>query len=205
MNASQFRRISSDMAKRYGRMERGDEGYYAHILFALEGNSVKIHRLNPSTKDYDLEGAIYLLLHKINGYIEGHEVDVSDFETDDNKLYFDALSHACDPFYNKDIMESLHQITSGFPEDPYNVNDDEKAMVEDYFELPVLCLLRIIDTIVKMSKYGSEGYFEFMDYFIGAKIPHDSKMDFAVQIPAIMVDPNKVDMDEIEKLSKDKS
>ena len=71
------------------------------------------------------------------------------------------------------IKDSDMSKTHNFIFDP-----SDKNLMERYYMLPVRCLLRINDTIVKMLKdIGSDGYFEFMEYWIGSKIARDLEMN----------------------------
>ena len=79
------------MAKKFGKVDKGDEGIYAPLLYPMEGNVVKIHRAHPSTNDFSLQEGIHIVLHKVDGYLKGEEVDVKDFMNKENMLYANAL------------------------------------------------------------------------------------------------------------------
>ena len=180
MNLYTFRKISSEMANMFGKMRKGDEGDYAFLLFPMEENVLKINRLHPTSDSFRMHEAIFLVLHKIKGYLTNTEIDVELFKNEDNIRLMNALLFSFDPFYNKEVMHILKEHDGKY----FDPNDIDK--LKKYFTMPVQCLLRIEDTVKKMGKqFGSNGYFEFLEYFMGEKVPHDKKMNFSVEIQSV--------------------
>ena len=79
---------------------------------------------------------------------------------------------AFDPFTNDEIMEILR------PEMQEAEND--KEALYQYYKLPIMCLLRIKDSIDLWEKNsGANGYFDFIEGYMGAEIQGD-EMKFSV-------------------------
>ncbi len=98
-------RISSRMAKVFGSMPKGQEEVYAFMLISLEGNLLKLHRMNNKRTGRNALEAIHVCLLKIDGYLTSTEYDFTGFITDDNKPFVDGLLTGFDPFTNPQIYE----------------------------------------------------------------------------------------------------
>ena len=117
------------------------------------------------------------MFHRINGYLTGEQPDVKRFESPENTRLRDAILYSFDPFTNEEVKEAL-SIDSEL-----NLNDNDT--LEKYFREPVQCVRRIYESVETWEKRsGRNGYFEFIESYMGSKIDHDDKMTFSV-----MVDP----------------
>lgn len=177
MNQNQFEMIIRRMEQRYGRIHKGDEEIHAMMLFPIESNLLKVHRKYPESNSRRLKEAICLVFHRINGYLTGEQPDVARFETPENTRLRDAMLYSFDPLSNVDVKEALSVDSELY------LND--RGTLEKYFREPVQCVRRIYDSVETWEKRsGSNGYFEFIEGYMGAKISEDDKMTFSV-----MVDP----------------
>ncbi len=78
-----------------------------------------------------------------------------------------ALLMAFDPFTNEEIKELLDM--------PMDL-----ARLHEYYKLPVMCLLRLKDSIDTWEKReGANGYFNFIERYIGTQV-EGSEMMFYV-------------------------
>ena len=79
---------------------------------------------------------------------------------------------ACDPYTNAEIKAVLRE----------HLQEGEftQEMLRDYYTVPVMCLLRIKDSIDLWKKRGgSNGYFQFIEEYMGDKIK-GTEMKFSV-------------------------
>ena len=54
--------------------------------------------------------------------------------------------------------------------------------LHEYYKEPVMCLLRIKDSVDTWEKRGGpDGYFDFIEQYMGAQI-NDDKMNYSVMI-----------------------
>lgn len=173
MNKYQFEQISRTMERRYGKMEKGEEDIYAMGLYPMESNLLKIWRKYPESNSRRLEEAIPLVLYAIKNNTDEEKVDVGAFESLANIRLRDAMLAAFDPFSNEEIREVLEANT--------DMNMDDKETLKEYYRLPVRCILRIKDSVeLWLKKRGSNGYFDFLEEWIGEKVPDDDKMNYSI-------------------------
>ena len=177
MNQNQFELIIRRMEQRYGRIRKGDEEAHAMMLFPIESNLLKVHRNYPESNSRRLKEAICLVFHRINGYLTGEQVDVKRFESPENIRLRDAILYSFDPFFNEEVNDVL-SMNSEF-------DLSNKDALDEYFKEPVQCVRRIYESVERLEKQaGSNGYFEFIESYMGTQINRDDKMTFSV-----MVDP----------------
>ena len=175
MNQNQFEMIIRKMEQRYGRIHKGDEEVHAMMLFPMESNLLKVHRKHPDSNSRRLREAIYLTLHTINGYLTGEQPDVKRFENPENLRLRNAMLYSFDPFTNDEVRDALSVDSE------LDLND--KNALEKYFKEPVQCVRRIYDSVETWEKRsGSNGYFEFIEGYMGSKISRDDKMTFSVRV-----------------------
>ncbi len=154
MQIYQFERIIPRMAKEYGKMRKGEEDKYAALLYAMESNALAAHRINPRANSLRMSEAIALVLFDIQAEVTGEAQDVEEFRTEENGVLEQALRMALDPNANPKLAQDLGPMTR-----------DE---LRDYVKVPVMCLLRIKDSIdLWERKNGSDGYFTFLESAIG--------------------------------------
>ncbi|MBO5354027.1 MAG: hypothetical protein J6A77_12100 [Lachnospiraceae bacterium] len=163
MQQYQFEKIYSEMEKEFGKIKSGTEEDYLLMLLAMEGNALKIRRKYPAANSRRLKEAITLTLFKIKGYYTAASYDTDKFRDENNERLEYAILMAFDPFTNPEIkekMEAEHML------DLENLDE-----LHSYFKEPVMCLLRIKESIEFLEKKnGSDGYFDFIENHIGYRI-----------------------------------
>ena len=171
----QFERIYSQMEKEFGKIRKGEEEVYSMLLLPLEGNVLKIHREFPLSNSRRLREAIALVLFYIKEKCTGEKSDTGKFRNEDNEKLEKALLMAFDPYTNEEVMELLKQQTQA--------DELTQDMLKDYYKLPVMCLLRIKDSIDTWEKQaGADGYFDFVESYMGSQIK-GTEMKFTIMSP----------------------
>jgi hypothetical protein len=177
MQLYQFERIYSQMEKEFGKMRKGEEDAYAMLLLPLEGNALKAHREFPSSNSRRLREAIALVLFDIKERCTGEKADTGKFRNEDNEKLEKALLMAFDPYTNAEVMELLKQQEK--------TEELLREMLKNYYKLPVMCLLRVKDSIDTWEKrFGANGYFEFIESYMGSQIK-GSEMNFTLMSPGL--------------------
>lgn len=177
MQLYQFERIYSQMEKEFGKMRKGEEEVYSMLLLPLEGNALKVHREFPSSNSRRLREAIALVLFDIKERCTGEKVDTGKFRNEDNEKLERALLMAFDPYTNVEVMELLKQQE--------NTEKLSQEMLKSYYKLPVMCLLRIKDSIDTWEKRsGADGYFDFIESYMGSQIK-GTEMNFTLMSPGL--------------------
>ena len=177
MQLYQFERIYSQMEKEFGKMGKGDEGLYSMLLLPLEGNALKVHREFPSSNSRRLREAIALVLFDIKERCTGEKANTGQFRNEDNEKLEKALLMAVDPYTNMEVMELLKQQTQ--------TGEITLEMLKSYYKIPVMCLLRIKDSIDTWEKQaGADGYFDFIESYMGSKIKgNEMKFTIMCELP----------------------
>ena len=177
MQLYQFERIYSQMEKEFGKMKKGEEETYSMLLFPLEGNVLKVHQQFPASNSRRLREAIALVLFDIKERCTGEKIDTGKFRNEDNEKLEKALLMAFDPYTNVEVMELLKQQE--------NTEELSQEMLKDYYKLPVMCLLRIKDSIDTWEKRsGANGYFDFIEGYMGSQIK-GTEMNFTIMSPGL--------------------
>ena len=172
MQLYQFERIYSQMEKEFGKLRKGEEEVYSMLLLPLEGNALKVHREFPSSNSRRLREAIALALFDIKERCTGEKADTVKFRNEDNEKLEKALLMAFDPYTNAKVMELLNQQTEA--------EELTQEMLKSYYKLPVMCLLRIKDSIDTWEKQsGADGYFDFIEDYMGSQI-QGTEMNFTL-------------------------
>lgn len=167
MERYQFEKIYTQMEKEYGKIRKGQEEAHSMLLFALEGNALKTYRENKGSNSRRLREAIALALYDIKSRCDGAEYNTGAFRDEDNSRLEKALLMAFDPFTNEEIQEIIGQAA-------------EPEQLQEYYKEPVMCLLRIKESIDIWEKQaGSNGYFNFLEGYMGHMIKGD-KMTYAI-------------------------
>ena len=175
MQLYQFERIYSQMEKESGKMRKGEEEVYSMLLLPLEGNALKVHREFPSSNSRRLREAIALALFDIKERCTGEKADTTKFRNEENEKLEKALLMAFDPYTNMEVMELLKQQE--------NTEELSQEMLKSYYKLPVMCLLRIKDSIDTWEKRsGADGYFDFIESYMGSQIK-GNEMNFTIMGP----------------------
>ena len=163
MQLYQFEKIYSQMEKEFGKIRKGEEEKYAMLLFPMEENALKTYRQYPTSNSRRLKEAIALVLFDIKEKYTGEIFDTQNFRNDDVERLEKALLMAFDPYTNSEIMELLKK----------QLQTDEltQEMLKNYYKCPVMCLLRIKDSVDMWEKRsGTNGYFEFLESYMGSHI-----------------------------------
>ena len=151
------------MEKEFGKIRKGEEEKYSMLLFPMEENALKTHRQYPTSNSRRLKEAIALVLFDIKEKYTGEIFDTQNFRNDDVERLEKALLMAFDPYTNSEIMELLKK----------QLQTDEltQEMLKNYYKCPVMCLLRIKDSVDMWEKRsGTNGYFEFLESYMGSHI-----------------------------------
>ena len=151
------------MEKEFGKIKKGEEEKYSMLLFPMEENALKTYRQYPASNSRRLKEAIALVLFDIKEKYTGEIFDTQNFRSDDVERLEKALLMAFDPYTNSEIMELLKK----------QLQTDEltQEMLKNYYKCPVLCLLRIKDSVDMWEKRsGTNGYFDFVESYMGSHI-----------------------------------
>ena len=172
MNTQQFEQIARTMERRYGKIKKGDEERFAMMLFPMESNLLKVWRRHPDSNSHRLDEAILLALHTVKSRTDEGDADTQKYETAENMRLKDALLAAFDPEANAEIMDVIKEA---------GVDWGNKDEIYEFYQVPVMCMLRIRDSVQHWSKrMGSDGYFQFLNEYLGDKVPNDDKMNYSV-------------------------
>lgn len=172
MDSQQFGQIARTMERRYGKVKKGDEERFAMMLFPMESNLLKVWRRHPDSNSRRLDEAILLALHAIKNRTDEGDADIRKYETVENRRLKEALLAAFDPESNEEIKAVVKE--AGF-------DWESKDEVYEFYRVPVMCMLRIRDSVQHWSKrMGSNGYFEFLEGYLGNKVPDDDEMNYSV-------------------------
>lgn len=172
MQLYQFEKIYSQMEKEFGKVRKGEEEGYAMLLLPMEGNALKTHREFPASNSRRLKEAIALVLFDIKERCTGEVINTEKFRNEENEKLEKALLMAFDPYTNEEVMKLVLQ----------EKEDKELTpnVLKGYYKLPVMCLLRIKDSIETFEKKaGSNGYFEFIEGYMGSQIK-GTEMDYTI-------------------------
>ena len=172
MQLYQFERIYLQMEKEFGKMRKGEEEIYSMLLLAMEGNALKVHREFPASNSRRLREAIALALFNIKERCSGGKEDTGKFRNEDNEKLEKALLMAFDPYTNAEVMGLLKQ--------QWQKEEITREMLKSYYKFPVMCLLRIKDSIDTWEKQsGADGYFDFIESYMGSQIK-GTEINFAL-------------------------
>ncbi len=169
-------RISSRMAKQFGKIKRGEEEDYDMLLLPMEGNLLKLHRKQKKLNGHRVLEAIHIVLLKVDGYLRDVDYDFSAVATAENMSLADAFLLAFDPFSREEIMN--------IAKDNFDLNTTQG--LKEYYKVPVICLLRIEQSVEMWTKkWGMYGYFEFFEETMGSLVAHNDEMDFSIHMSDI--------------------
>ena len=168
MQLYQFEKIYSQMEREFGKIRKGEEETYAMLLLPMEGNVLKIHREFPESNSRRLREAIALVLFDVKGNCSGEKYDTGNFRNEENERLEKALLMAFDPYTNEELKEQ------------FQVDMLSQGQVKEYYRFPVMCLLRIKESIDTWEKHsGSDGYFDFIEGCMGREIT-GKDMNFSI-------------------------
>lgn len=164
-------KIHSKMKKTFGDITDKEEDYES-LLFTMESNMIKVKRRNPQCTSRRVHEAINMALLTVDSYFESKVYEFGSYETEANRLLYDALLYSFDIFTNpeaKMLAESMYNLES-------------KDGLIEYFTVPVRCLLRIQKSVkLWIREMGTDGYFEYiMDVFESQIDTSNTKLNFTV-------------------------
>ena len=175
VNQYQFDKICDQMKKEYGMVKKGEEEKHAMMFLPMEGNLLKTHRANPSSNSRRLLEAIPLALLRIKSYLTCEEINVARFQSTDNERLVHALLMAFDPFTNEDIRGVLEH------EKIIDLTDIDR--LKAFYHEPIICMLRIKDSVdVWEKQMGSDGYFTFMEEYMGSSFLQEEELQFSIYL-----------------------
>ncbi len=144
----------------------------------MEGNVLKIHREFPESNSRRLREAIALALFDVKGNYSGEKYDTGNFRNEENERLEEALLMAFDPYRNKEIMELLKK--------QFQVDTLSQEQVKEYYKIPVMCLLRIKESVDTWEKHsGSNGYFDFIEGYMGREITGND-MNYSIMSSGVL-------------------
>lgn len=118
-----------------------------------------------------------MVLFDIKEKYTGEMADIGKFRNEDNEKLEKALLMAFDPYTNVEVMELLKQQTQ--------TEELTQEMLKSCYKLPVMCLLRIKDSIDTWEKRsGADGYFDFIEGCMGSQIK-GTEMKFTIMSPGL--------------------
>ena len=166
MQQYQFDKIFSQMAKEFGKIPKGEEDFHTIMIHSIESNLLKTYRKYPSSNSRRLQEAIALVLFDIKSKCTGEEFALDNFRNEDNERLEYAILMAFDPFTNEELRAQIPK--------EWNLDLSDQKILHDLYEEPVICLLRIKESVdIWGKKMGSNGYFEFAESYMGPLITGD--------------------------------
>ena len=146
-------RVISRAKKDYGFIERGSEDFYNPQLDYLEHWIYEIYEEIP-INDRELKEVIEMIIYDIKSIVEDKSYDYKDIRSYEQCRFAYNLEYIFNPFVNSNIK----------------LNEDGKENIKDVFTLPVMCLLRIYDSIEFWNKrYGKNGYYKMLEEYVFPK------------------------------------
>ncbi|MBQ9008074.1 MAG: hypothetical protein IJ088_01910 [Clostridia bacterium] len=122
-----------------------------------------------------MEEAILLVLHELNGRLTGTKPDTAKFETPANTRLRHVLLSAFDPETSEEIRDGLKE---------HHVDLEDPFWAKAYYGEYIICLLRILESVQNLTKQmGSNGYFTFLESFMGDKVEDNLSLNRTVAIP----------------------
>ncbi|GEM_PF-283311 len=176
INSYKFHQVASGMKKEYGSIRKGEEDDYLFELLPMEQAILKFyvkseHRI---ISDMKVMEAIKICLFRIRGYLAGVRYDFGKLVEPESMELADYLAKTFDPF----LVEEIRAIAAQH----YGIENNEG--LRKFFEIPVKCLIRILDSVEDHSRMGVRGYLEFINGLIGSKTDlDDDNVHFYIRIP----------------------
>lgn len=169
MQKYQFEKVYKTMKKEFGNIRKGEEDPYYALMYAMEGNALKVQRKNPKSNSYRMKEAITLVLWDIWNQLSDEITEVDEFRNEDNSKLEYALLMAFDPYTNQDIQDYIDQEIKDFD-------------LRKHYTCPVRALLRIRESIdIWEKRMGSDGYFKMYERDFGKLFSKDDEeMKFAI-------------------------
>lgn len=175
MQRHQFDKVYSQMAEDFGTLDTYGDEAYVPIMFSIEGNALKVHRMYPQSNSRRLRDAIGLALFDVKERYTGVHAETKRFRNKDNERLEQAILMAFDPFTNDEVADAMQ----GY----YGTSDLAPEALKAYYAMPIRCLLKLKESIDLWEKrLGSDGYFDFIEDYMGDKVTGE-EMNYSVAVP----------------------
>jgi hypothetical protein len=176
INSYKFHHIPSEMKKEFGSIRKGTEKEYLNELLPIEQAILKFHMQSKhgGINDLRVMEAIKICLLRIRGYLAGVRYDCGKLAEPESVELADHLAKTFDPFLVQEIRDIATQH--------YDIDSIEG--LRRFFEIPVRCLLRILDSVEDRSRMGARGYLEFIRGQIEIYTAlEDPNVHFSIRLP----------------------
>ena len=184
MNRSQFERIQKVMTREFGKMRKSEEDMCIQAVFPMESNALRVHRRYPDSHSRQMRIALLLVLYDLRTRYAGETYDLSDFRNEANERLEHAVLTAFDPFTNPEVRAVL--------EDSFGTKVDTPEFLKEYYTIPIKGILRTIQSVDQWTKMaGSNGYFEFIEQYMGHMV-RGTDMAFSIVVPENMLSDSDV-------------
>ena len=167
-----MKRILSRVEKEFGKImvmmieefiERGTEENYNPQLNYIEHAIYDLQLVIPIS-DYELQEIIPAVIYDLKGYIDNKIYDYSDILDERLIRFAKELEYLFNPFINEEIK----------------INELAKNDLKGLFNLPIICLHRINDSIdFWRNMYGKNGYFRMLEEMV-VPIMHIGEFPYAL-------------------------
>lgn len=148
-------RVISRAKKEFGTIIRGTEEEYNPGLGYLEHAIYEIYTENPIT-DTELKEVIEMIIYDLKGKIDNIEYDYKNIRKVNQIEFAKDLEQLFNPFINENIKKNLKQI-----------NLDNSDDLRKLFTFPIMCLLRIYDSIDFWNNHkGKNGYYRMLEELV---------------------------------------
>lgn len=166
-----MKRILSRTEKEFGKIERGTEEDYNPQLDYIEHAIYDVY-FKLQITDYELQEAIPVIIYDLKTYIDNREYDYEDIT--DKKVI--------------KIAKELEKLFNPFINSEIKINKLAKEDLKGLFTLPIICLVRIYDSITFWrERYGKNGYFKMLEEMV-LPIKHIGNFPYALEEKYLMED-----------------
>ena len=119
-----------------------------------------------------------MTLFDIKGNYSREKYDTDNFRNKENGRLEKALLMAFDPYTSNEIMKLLKE--------QFQMDMLSQEQVKEYYKFPVMCLLRIKESIDTWEKHScSDGYFDFIEGYMGKEIKGND-MNFSIMSSGVL-------------------
>lgn len=143
-------RVIARARKEFGIIKRGTEEDYNPQLDYFEHKIYEVHTKIPISES-ELKEAIEIIIYDVKSILDDKCYSYNAIRTKEQIEFAKELQMLFNPFINEEIK----------------INKLGNANLKDLFTLPVICLLRIYDSIdFWHSYYGIGGYYRMLEEFV---------------------------------------
>ena len=153
INGYKFDKIVLKMQKKFGTITEREEDKFNYELCTLEIHILQQH-MEKQLKDRQVIEALKLVLFKVEGYINDEKYEFEQLIDRESMELAEIIAKLFIPFEDKILEAELIKI--------YDLCSE--ADLVKLFELPVKCILKIVKSVERWSKWnGSNGYLIFIN------------------------------------------